>query len=169
MERIVADLLEGERLSSRHSVLQRESCSLPLLIKTVLDEDFSAERGRVTLSMPEDTPVLALDLARMKLLLRNVLKNAFAYGGEQPVDVALRVAADSVLLQIRDRGEGIAGEHIDKVTEPFYRVDPSRHRGSGGIGLGLYLCKRIAEAHGGSFAIDSEPGAGTTVSVTLPR
>ena len=54
------------------------------------------------------------------------------------------------------------------MSEPFYRVDPSRNRGSGGIGLGLYLCKRIAEAHGGNLSISSVPGAGTTVEITLP-
>jgi signal transduction histidine kinase len=167
MERIVADLLEGERLSSRHSVLQRERCDLAALVEDVLAEDFADRRGRVTLTLDGRIPKLQIDVTRIKLLCRNLLKNALTYGGEQDVAVSLRAAGDAVTLQVKDHGEGIAAEHIDKVSEPFYRVDPSRNRGSGGIGLGLYLCRRIAEAHGGSLTISSVPGKGTTVQVTL--
>ena len=62
----------------------------------------------------------------------------------------------------------VAAEHLGKVTEAFYRVDDSRTRGTGGMGLGLYLCRRIVEAHGGQLAIESEPQKGTTVRVELP-
>ncbi|MDH3712361.1 MAG: HAMP domain-containing histidine kinase [Gammaproteobacteria bacterium] len=167
MERIVADLLEGERLSSRHSVLQREPCDLAALIEDVLQEDFSAQHGRFTLSVDGRIPALLLDVTRMKLLLRNLLRNALVYGGEENVEVYLHAAGEGVTLQISDHGEGIPAQHIDKVSEPFYRVDSSRNRGSGGIGLGLYLCRRIAEVHGGSLAINSVQGEGTTVEVKL--
>jgi len=59
-------------------------------------------------------------------------------------------------------------EHVDRATEPFYRADPARCRDTGGFGLGLYLCRRIAEAHGGSLSITSELGQGTHVTLRLP-
>ena len=70
---------------------------------------------------------------------------------------------------MQDQGQGIAPEHLPYLTEPFYRVDPSRQRETGGYGLGLYLCRVIAEAHGGSLVIDSELEKGTLIRVCLPR
>lgn len=167
MERIVGDLLEGERLSSRHSVLQREPCDLAALVETVISESFAARRDRLKLKLQQPLPVLSLDASRIKLLMRNLLNNALTYGGDEAVTISLDAVPEGVRLRIGDRGEGIPGDELNSVTEPFYRLDPSRHRGSGGIGLGLYLCKRIAEAHGGRLTIHSVRGAGTTVEVLL--
>ena len=77
-------------------------------------------------------------------------------------------AGDTVTLTVADRGCGIPPELIPRVTEPFYMVDKSRARRQGGSGLGLALCQRIAAAHDGTLKIESEPGKGTRVSVTLP-
>jgi two-component system phosphate regulon sensor histidine kinase PhoR len=73
-----------------------------------------------------------------------------------------------VVLRVRDHGPGIPREHLARVTEPFYRADPARSRSTGGLGLGLYLAKRIAEAHRGSLVIESELGQGTLCTVTIP-
>ena len=66
-----------------------------------------------------------------------------------------------------DNGRGIAESELDKITEAFYRVDKSRSRMQGGVGLGLTLCKEITALHHGSLKFDSSPGAGTRVTVTL--
>ena len=66
-----------------------------------------------------------------------------------------------------DQGVGIEPEHLPRITEPFYRPDPSRQRKTGGYGLGLYLCRMITEAHGGTLTIKSEVGRGTEVRATL--
>jgi two-component system phosphate regulon sensor histidine kinase PhoR len=73
-----------------------------------------------------------------------------------------------VHLSVTDQGEGIAPEHLRRVTERFYRVDTSRSRALGGTGLGLSIVKHIVERHRGRLAIDSEVGKGTTVHVLLP-
>jgi signal transduction histidine kinase len=70
---------------------------------------------------------------------------------------------------VADSGPGIEPELLPQLTEPFYRVDPARQRDTGGYGLGLYLCDRIAKAHGGSLEITSDKGRGTVVRVVLPR
>jgi two-component system phosphate regulon sensor histidine kinase PhoR len=74
-------------------------------------------------------------------------------------------------LIVEDFGEGIAPEHLEKITDPFYRADPSRQRGTGGFGLGLYLCKSIAAAHKGELLVESVVGQGSkvTFSLNLPQ
>ncbi|MFT6705157.1 MAG: two-component system phosphate regulon sensor histidine kinase PhoR, partial [Gammaproteobacteria bacterium] len=74
----------------------------------------------------------------------------------------------SLRIVVSDRGEGIAAEHLARLTEPFYRADPARAQTTGGLGLGLYLCHTIVQAHGGSLTIDSELQQGTQVRVELP-
>lgn len=99
-------------------------------------------------------------------LLLNLMENAvhaLADGGEIEVKTAPR--AGGVTLSIKDTGMGMAGNEVKKVTEPFYRVDPSRSRLNGGAGLGLTLCKQICEAHNACMEIDSAPGQGTMVLV----
>jgi signal transduction histidine kinase len=75
---------------------------------------------------------------------------------------------DMVALRVRDTGVGIPPEHLGRIFERFYRVDPARSRAEGGTGLGLAIVKHLAEAHGGRVTAESEPGRGTTVSVLLP-
>ena len=102
----------------------------------------------------------------MKNLIDNALKHS---EGQQLPQVSLQSQSDGVLIRVRDFGAGIDAADISHLTEPFYRADPSRQRGTGGYGLGLYLCRVIAEAHGGLLQISSELGQGTEVSVVLPR
>jgi signal transduction histidine kinase len=73
-----------------------------------------------------------------------------------------------VHLEVEDQGEGIAEEHLSQISEPFYRADSSRQRNTGGFGLGLYLCRLIAQAHGGELIIQSQLGEGTHILVKLP-
>lgn len=111
------------------------------------------------------------DGPRIKLLLKNLLDNALRHTpvGAPPPEVTLEQAPNGVTLTVRNHGTGVAPEHVSHLTEPFYRADPSRRRETGGYGLGLYLCRVIAEAHGGALAIDSAPGRGTNVRVSLPH
>ena len=102
--------------------------------------------------------------------IENLLDNALRYSPPDgpPVEVALAVRPGDIVLSIRDRGPGIAREHLTRVTEPFYRADPARSRSTGGLGLGLYLARRIAEAHRGRIRARSVPGRSATFTVNLP-
>jgi signal transduction histidine kinase len=105
----------------------------------------------------------------LAVALDNLLANAIAYterGG-----VTVRIAADDrgVTVTVSDTGIGIPAEHLARVFERFYRVDSARTRASGGTGLGLSLVRNAAERAGGSVAIESHAGEGTTVTLTLPR
>ena len=113
--------------------------------------------------------ILEVDASRIKLLLKNLLDNALRHSPkDKAVTIRLNKTANEVELEVRDEGEGIEPEHLPHLTEPFYRVDPCRQRETGGYGLGLYLCRMIAEAHGGTLAISSQKQQGTTVTMSLP-
>ncbi len=100
-------------------------------------------------------------------LVLNLITNAAKAGPGGAITVSAEQAGKTVLLRVRDHGCGIPADQLSRVTEPFYMVDKSRARKQGGSGLGLALCSRIAQAHGGTLTIDSAPGKGTAVTVTL--
>lgn len=100
-------------------------------------------------------------------LVLNLISNAAKAGPGGLITITAEQAGKTVFLRVRDRGCGIPADQLTRVTEPFYMVDKSRARKQGGSGLGLSLCSRIAQAHGGALTIESEPGKGTAVTVTL--
>ena len=167
MENIITEILETERMNSRHSVLNLTPLNLPSTVQSVLEE---LPQSTVTMDIDANLPEAKLDEARIRLLIRNLVTNAARHGSDGPIppEISIRAHAGQLVIVVTDSGPGIAQEHISHLTEPFYRVDRSRTRATGGFGIGLYLCKLIAEAHKGTLAISSTPGEGTTVTVLLP-
>jgi signal transduction histidine kinase len=168
MEHQLAELLESERLDNRHAVLERSAVAPAALIREVLEQHFPA--ARFTISQEGDEAYLSLDPARIRLLIRNLLENTLRYNPPEtePPGLSSRLDASGWRFTVTDHGSGIPAEHLPHLTEPFYRVDKSRQRDTGGYGLGLYLCRVIAEAHGGRLEIESEPNRGTRVTVFMP-
>ena len=166
MESLVATILESEKLNSRHAPLNLSRCNLSELIQEVVLSHACRDRIRTELSPLE----LDVDRMRIELLIKNLIDNACLYSSDSigAIDVVLQRVAGAVSIEVKDRGIGIAAEDIPRLTEAFYRADSARRRDTGGYGLGLYLCKLIAEAHGGKISIESESGHGTRVIVTLP-
>lgn len=111
----------------------------------------------------------AADPTDLAVALDNLLANALAYTDEGGVRVALGADEETVSVSVADTGVGIAPEHLSRVFERFYRVDPARARASGGTGLGLSLVRNAAERSGGSVEIESQVGMGTTITLRLPR
>jgi signal transduction histidine kinase len=109
------------------------------------------------------------DRMRIEQVGMNLLENALRYTQAGSITIGVRAADDAVTLSIADTGVGISKEHVARVMDRFYRVDPSRTRGTGGSGLGLAIVSGIVDRHGGKVRIDSEAGRGTTVSIWLPR
>ncbi len=169
MERLTADLLESEALNTRHAVLRREPVNVTELLEAIVEGDFAAEAERISLTCAA-LPMAELDVTRMRLLMRNLIDNALRFNppDAQPVSVKASASDKGIVIVVEDHGPGISPEHIEHVTEPFYRADPARSRATGGFGLGLYLCRRIVEVHGGELSITSPRGRGTVVRVTLP-
>jgi signal transduction histidine kinase len=104
----------------------------------------------------------------MRLLLRNLIDNALRHGGDAapPPRVATLRDGPELVLVVRDFGPGVADAQLPELTEPFYRADSARQRATGGVGLGLYLCRLVAEAHGGTLALrNAGPGLEATVRI----
>jgi signal transduction histidine kinase len=109
------------------------------------------------------------DRAQLGLLLSNLVDNAVRYTSSRgTVRVRLDGSESRAVLQVSDTGEGIPASELSRVFERFYRVDKARARQTGGTGLGLAIVRHVAESHGGTVAVDSELGHGTTFTVTLP-
>ncbi|RYY87925.1 MAG: HAMP domain-containing protein [Comamonadaceae bacterium] len=177
MRDLINDLLESERLASPHVALQREAVDLPLLAREVVAE-LAARGGAAATAMQglrievdPDLPTLALDRARARLLLRNLLDNAVRHGDGalRPPVLQLRGAADgahAVDIALRDFGPGVSDDQLARLAEPFYRPDSARDRAAGGVGLGLYLCRLVAQAHGGALVLrHAQPGLSVTASL----
>ena len=103
----------------------------------------------------------------LKRAFTNLIENSLKYGHR--AKVSLEATADTVLVTIRDEGPGIPDEHQDKVFLPFYRVEGSRARKTGGSGLGLSIVKTVVDAHDGHIALRNMPGRGLEVIISLPR
>jgi signal transduction histidine kinase len=166
MRDLISDLLESERLASRHAALQREPTDLAALVKDTVVE--MPDAGAVHLELAAALPTLALDRTRMRLLLRNLLDNALRYsaGAAQPPRVSLVPEAGGVRLAVRDFGPGVDAAQLAQLTEPFYRTDSARQRATGGVGLGLHLCRLVAEAHGSTLDVRNA-GPGLEISLLL--
>jgi signal transduction histidine kinase len=112
-----------------------------------------------------------LDPARMRLLVRNLLDNALRHSTQaaQPPLLQVRPTAQGgVELTVRDFGPGVPPEQLPHLAQAFYRPDAARTREDGGVGLGLYLCKLVAQAHGGSLALrNAQPGLEVCVDVPM--
>jgi signal transduction histidine kinase len=166
MEHLVANILESERLNTSHAILNRVILNLAEIVTTVISEQFPEDNIRQDLSAAN----IALDEVRIRLLIKNLLDNACRYSidSTRPVEIKLEQQADFVILQVSDHGAGMSEADLSHITEPFYRADTARQRGTGGYGLGLYLCNLIVEAHGGKLGIQSRLGEGTEVTVHFP-
>jgi two-component system phosphate regulon sensor histidine kinase PhoR len=130
----------------------------------------AAERGSVLVrDVADNLPLVAADRSQVLQLLDNLVENALRYGEPgTPVTISATAEGPMVHLSVRDEGEGIAPEHIARITERFYRVDTGRSRALGGTGLGLAIVKHIVERHRGRLNIESELGKGTCIHVLLP-
>jgi two-component system phosphate regulon sensor histidine kinase PhoR len=172
MQRIVEDLISLSRIEAERFVQPTEAVALAPLIEQALAgvrHDADARGSDLVCRIAPGLPPIAADPGEILQLLDNLLTNAMRYGEPgTPVTLTTEAEAGMVHLAIADRGEGIAPEHIPRVTERFYRVDTSRSRSIGGTGLGLSIVKHIVERHRGRLTIDSEQGVGTTVHVRLP-
>ncbi len=165
---LISDLLEAERLNNDHSALVSERVLLANFVRSIA-ESFKSNNGEIEIEIPVNDLEFEIDKLRIRLLITNLLNNAVRHGKGNLINVRVSFSGDRGIIEVKDNGEGISEEHITQITEPFYRADSARQRNTGGFGLGLYLCRLIAQAHGGEMIIVSQEGQGTQITVNLPR
>lgn len=142
---------------------------LPLAEETVRGLHDAAEAKNVTMTVTGENVTVRAARRLLSEILYNLCDNAIKYnvpGGSVTVDVGL--CGESAVLTVADTGIGIPPEHQARVFERFYRVDKSHSRQSGGTGLGLSIVKHAVGDLGGGLHLDSTPGQGTTIRVTVP-
>lgn len=170
MDRLVGDLLDTARIEAGQLHLDKAPRDLRELARASCELFESAsEKHRIELEAPADPVIATCDAHRIEQVLDNLLSNAIKYspaGGV--VRVRVRAEAGRALLSVADAGEGIAAEDLQRVFEPFQRAG-ARDSKIPGMGLGLFVARRIVEGHGGTIGVDSRPGAGTTFEVALPQ
>lgn len=172
MQRIVDDLLDLSRYESGGWVPN----PVPVDVRTAASEALAlveAEASRKPLALrtqidPGAERVTA-DPTAVRQILQNLVENAVRYTTTGGVTVFARSAPTGIVVGVRDTGIGIPREHLPRIFERFYRVDPGRSREAGGTGLGLAIVRHLAEAHGGSVRAESTVGGGTEVAVLFPR
>jgi two-component system, OmpR family, phosphate regulon sensor histidine kinase PhoR len=174
MRGLVEDLMSLSRIEAERFSAPRDPVDLAPLIDTVCDSltSLSESRGSpLVVEKEAASTIVPGDRAQLAQLIRNLVVNALTYGrAGTPVRIRIEEASGGLLrMRVIDQGEGIAPEHIPRLTERFYRVDPGRSRAMGGTGLGLAIVKHIALRHRGRLEIVSKPRQGTSVRVYLPR
>ncbi len=181
MNRLIDDLLSLSRIELTEHQLPATRVNLSDLIHRLaagFEPQVAARRIRLDMHVPSSLPRVLGDDDQLEQVLQNLLDNAVKYGREGGVvTVSAGRAAPGgrwpgrpgVTLSVSDDGQGIARAHIPRLTERFYRADKGRSRAVGGTGLGLAIVKHIVNRHRGQLLIESQEGAGTTVTVWLPQ
>lgn len=180
MNRLVSDLLSLSRVQAEERRRPAGRVDLPLLLRGVLATmDQAAREAGVaveTQGIAGSQPVPG-DPDQLVQVFQNLIENAIKYGGSggylgvsmRRIDHEPMLRGPAWAVEIRDKGEGIEGMHIPRLTERFYRVDTHRSRAQGGTGLGLAIVKHIVNRHRGRLRIDSAKGQGSTFTVILPE
>lgn len=173
MQRLVDDLISLSRIESEKHRPPERAIDLGALIEDVRDalaNDHGARGQDILVDSPATPPRVTGDETQLSQVLHNIIGNAMKYGRPgTPIRITLSAPAGGMVrLTVTDEGEGIAAEHLPRLTERFYRVDAGRSRALGGTGLGLAIVKHIVERHRGRLEIASTPGVGTRVTILLP-
>lgn len=181
MRRLIDDLLSLTRIELNEHVRPAGSVNVGDVVEEVANALSPVAMGanmQIDIVEPSSLPNVAGDREELFQVFQNLVDNAIKYGRPQTsvtLELGTRRAAPgepgpspAVYIAVRDRGEGIAREHLPRLTERFYRVDVRRSRAIGGTGLGLAIVKHIVNRHRGRLAIESKPGEGSTFTVYLP-
>jgi signal transduction histidine kinase len=169
LARMVDDLLDAARVEAGELTIRPSACDLREIARDAAELYApTSTRHELAIDIPDEPLAGRFDAARVHQVLDNLLSNAIKYspvGGR--VRLALRREGDDALVSVTDEGVGIPPEELARLFEPFQRA-PSARKVAHGLGLGLWVVRRIVEAHGGHIRVESQPGEGSTFSIRLP-
>lgn len=168
LSRLVSELLDVSRTQNGQLELSPEDVDLTTLVRETLSQlEARAAEAHSTLSVHAREPVVGhWDRSRLEQVVTNLVSNAIKYGAGKPIEVHVEREGDEAVVHIEDHGIGIPADRVPHVWERFERAVSTQNYG--GLGLGLYIVRRIVEAHGGQVQLRSVHGNGTIVTVRLP-
>lgn len=169
--RMVADLLEFSQVMVGNDGIKREECDLNEMVADVLQHSIET-RSKSGIDVdwnPGNLPTASLDPTKIRFVLRQILDNSLKFSGEVGhISISTLAGVNELCIIVSDSGIGMPREEIPKVFEKFYQIDPNNTGQIQGFGLGLFYAREFVRQHGGGINIDSEPGLGTTVTISLP-
>ncbi len=168
LERLVTMLLDVSNIESGRLRLELSEVDVVELTREVVKSlQVELDRAGCSVSITAAGPIVVTwDRGRIDQVLTNLLTNAIKYGAGKPIEVTL-VDGESVRIEARDHGIGIPSEHLERIFGRFERAVDAKHYS--GLGLGLWVSRQIVQAHGGAMRVASQPGAGSTFVVELPK
>lgn len=170
LHRLIEDLLAVSRIESEADPALLSDVDVSRLVKHVIDEIRSrVDPAQLTVELQDDLPLIQTDEGKLHQVLSNLVENAVKYGGkDKPIRISAKTEGEGVTISVTDKGPGVPPELQDKIFERFYQVDQSATRSVGGAGLGLYICRRMAEAIGGRVWLEGSSAEGSTFSAWVP-
>jgi signal transduction histidine kinase len=170
LNQMINDLILLSKFDATQMELKMDPLRLDLLIQDLCDLfQILAEQKKIALEMDTIEEVIVLgDKMRLQQLFTNLIDNAIKYTPEGSIDITMEKNKEYVLVKVKDTGIGIAQEEQEKIFKRFYRMDKSRSRETGGVGLGLSIAEWIAHAHHGRIEVYSKVNQGSTFTVYLP-
>jgi signal transduction histidine kinase len=172
LTRLVDNVLDFSRIERGQKTYQLQPVSLASVITSstrAVQYGLTQEGFRLRVSLPDTLPPIFADRDAVEQAILNLLTNAMKYSGDsRDIDIDVRVEASAALIRVSDRGIGIPVHEQSRIFEKFYRATTPENRGIPGTGLGLALVVHIARAHGGTIAVESIPGQGSTFTLRLP-
>lgn len=173
LQRLISDLSDIQRLDTNVLELHKEQHYISEIIQNSIGKlRPELEKNNISLSTNIEENIKGIfDKQRIEQVLTNLILNAidFCSKGNGKINIQLNSENEYAKISIKDNGAGIPSDKIDKIFEQFYQVDSSMHRQYGGTGMGLSICKKIVELHGGKIWIESTLGHGTIVNISLPK
>ncbi len=168
LNHLISSVLEVSNLSTGRLTLRPEEVELGELVREVADRfTETAARSGCNLMIEAAREIRGRwDRLRLEQIVTNLISNALKYGAGKPIEIALAESGGVATIAVRDHGVGVAPEDVDRIFGPFERAVSARHYG--GLGLGLFISRQIAEAHGGAIRVGSAGEDGATFTVELP-
>jgi PAS domain S-box-containing protein len=172
LSQLVDDLLDFNRMEAGYLALEQEPCEIAQIIAEVSENMTAAATEKactISIDCEKNLPMIVADRKRILQVFYNLIDNAIKFspnGGN--IAIGARFQDKFVKLFVKDEGSGIPEQYQKKIFEKFFQIEMGDRRSSGGLGMGLAICKSIVEAHGGDIWVESNPGRGSTLSFTIP-
>ncbi len=171
MQRLVNDLQELSKMEAGYLPIDARPMELQPLLSSIVRrfaDQLVEDSPQLLLDCPSEIPRVSADPERVEQIIVNLIGNALRYTSKGSIVVKVYPEQDKMWIAVIDTGQGIAPEDLPHVFERFWRADRSRDRHSGGTGIGLAICSRLVELHGGKIQVESQLGKGSTFRFSLP-